>query len=429
MESNKLFSDSQFGFRKFKSTEDAAHKLVNSIASRLDQGLKCYGVFLDLAKAFDTVSVPILLRKLEGLGIRGTALDWFSSYLSNRQQLIHIDGMKSLAISINYGVPQGSILGPLLFITYMNDIHYLKLDSAELVCYADDTAILFYGHNWEKAKQVAEKGLYKINIWLQKNLLTLNTNKTKYICFHKTAKSQPPPMPDLRIHTSCAPDLFSSCCCKQILRTNEIKYLGLIIDEHLNFASHIGTLTGRIRKVIGIMKLLRNSANIQIIKLVYFAICQSLLSYCIGVWGGAAKTIMLPLERAQRAVLKTMLYKPFRFSTNALYKEVGVLRVRQLYIHKACVSTHKLTLKSTEYNSLLKKRIFILKLPLVNSSFAKRFQYYAYPCVYNKVSRLCPLKHCSTKECSIKILNLLKNLDYECTENILSSTVIKIGII
>ncbi|KAG6456623.1 hypothetical protein O3G_MSEX009843 [Manduca sexta] len=358
------------------------------------------------------------------MGIRGTALNWFQSYLTNSEQLVKIDSWKSTATPMIYGVPQGSILGPLLFIIYINDIHNLQLESAEILCYADDTAIVFHGHNWEDARQAAERGLQLVYNWLQNNLLTMNTEKTKYVCFHRTAKSQPPPLPDLRVH-KCNSALFSTCQCGRIRRTKEIKYLGLILDERLNFDSHIQPLACRIRKVIGIMKILRNSASVHILKLVYISICQSLLSYCIGVWGGAGKSVMLPLERAQRAVLNVMLRKDFKFSTDILYHEAGVLRVRQLYIYKACVSTHKSIMISDELRVSSSKRVFNLALPTVRSNFAKKFQFYAHRSIYNKVAKLCPIKNCSMYACSKRLTSWLQCIDYDDTESIVNFSIVK----
>lgn len=418
-----LLSEKQFGFRRNRSTEDAVSLLVDQVSSTLEKRKKSIGVFLDLAKAFDTVSIPILLRKLEAMGVRGEALAWFRSYLTERGQLVKLGSHTSNVHQTTYGVPQGSILGPTLFIVYMNDIHSLSIPSAEIICYADDTAILFSGKSWEETFQSAERGMSTIHKWLQMNLLTLNTKKTKFICFHKTASTCPPPIDDIKIH-ACnqhIPSLDNACNCELIQKTMDIKYLGVVLDEKLNFSAQIKTLATRIRKVIGVMKKLRDVCSINILKTVYLAICQSLLNYCIGIWGCAAKTHLIALERAQRAVLKVMLKKPFRFPTNSLYLEARVLRVRQLYIVKGCLSSHKNILKSSDYQILLKKRVYKLPTPVVGSSFAKRFSAYAFPSLYNRALKFCDIKLSTLQQAKKELIEWLLTLDYNATESIITS--------
>ncbi|CAG9134899.1 unnamed protein product [Plutella xylostella] len=199
--------------------------LLNSVTSKLDRGLCCIGAFLDLAKAFDTVSIPILLQKLENVGIRGTTLDWFTSYLTKRQQIVRIGNNHSDPLETNYGVPQGSTLGPTLFLLYINDIStsISPRHDAEIVCYADDTAILFSDKTWDSTYSKAVDGLSEMAEWLGKNLLTLNTTKTKYLSFHKTIASQPKTNLNIQIHTCDRSSL--ACQCDYIERATEIKYL------------------------------------------------------------------------------------------------------------------------------------------------------------------------------------------------------------
>jgi hypothetical protein len=186
LEKQNVLSARQLGFRRGKSTEDAVRYLTTSVAACLDEKENCIGVFLDLAKAFDTVSVPLLLKKLNDSGVRGLALEWFASYLMGRKQCVSVGQFRSSSQEVRYGVPQGSILGPTLFILYMNDLHKIHIESAEVVCYADDTAIVFRGSTWKDAFANAESGLAQVSHWLQRNLLTLNATKTKFLCFHKT---------------------------------------------------------------------------------------------------------------------------------------------------------------------------------------------------------------------------------------------------
>ncbi|KAJ0183168.1 hypothetical protein K1T71_001144 [Dendrolimus kikuchii] len=170
LEDKHILSNNQFGFRQGKSTEQAVSELVNFVAKHVDNKDKCLGVFLDLAKAFDTVSVPILVNKLEAIGIRGIALKLFKDYLSDRTQKVTIGGYFSKEIPITYGVPQGSVLGPKLFLVYINNLCNLELDKSKIFSYADDTAIIFYAKTWEETKSTAELGLHKISNWPIVNL-------------------------------------------------------------------------------------------------------------------------------------------------------------------------------------------------------------------------------------------------------------------
>ena len=182
---NSVFYNYQFGFRKSHSTSHAIITLVERVSKVLDMGKYVVGVFLDLKKAFDTVDHTILLRKLEQYGIRGKTLRWFESYLSNRTQYVEYNNSKSDTKIITYGVPQGSILGPLLFIIYMNDFS-MSSDLLFSILFADDTSVFIEGTNFTNISQILNTELENVNIWLKANKLTVNIKKTHYMMFHQT---------------------------------------------------------------------------------------------------------------------------------------------------------------------------------------------------------------------------------------------------
>lgn len=450
LESKNLLYCRQYGFRKGMNTEKAAGDLVQDIASLLDRGKACVGVFLDLAKAFDTVPVPILLRKLEAyFGIRGTVLCWFQSYLTNRRQRVKIGNQYSSPLLIDIGIPQGSILGPILFLLYINDISALVLRNAKIYCYADDTAIVFYSDSWDDVHKRVEQGMSMTADWLSNNLLTLNSDKTKYICFQKT-KASAPLTSTIKLHTcgqsspnksqtdnplipntsqtdnSTSPNTAqtdiqstNTCNCKQLARTTTIKYLGIIIDESLSFKDHVISLSAKVRKIINIMKQLRNSANVELLKKIYVALCQSVLSYCLPVWGGTFKTTLIELERAQRSVLKVMLRKPHRYSTSLLFKETQFLSVRKLFVFRSLIEVHKNIPKLSNIDAIRSKRVFRLPIKSCKTEFAHKYRDYLHPYMYNKVNKICELQRCNLREMKIKLHKWLLDLSYDDVEKLL----------
>lgn len=419
LEQNNYLSDSQFGFRRGKSTEDAVNLLTNVVSTHLDNGSSCIGVFLDLAKAFDTVSVPILLRKLEGFGIRGTALDWFTSYLTERNQCIRIGHLVSEVQPVSFGVPQGSILGPTLFILYMNDICSVPVKNADIICYADDTALIFHDTSWEQVRLRTEDGMNLISQWLSKNLLTLNTAKTKFLCFHKTIASSPPVILDqMKIH-SCQGGNRRLCDCSLIKKADFLRYLGVMIDDKLSFKEHITLMSSRVRKIIHVMKNLREAANGRILKTVYLALCQSIINYCILAWGGCAKSTLIPLERAQRGVLKVALFKPILYPTAALFNEAEVLSVRRLFLVRAAVYTHTKVINSNTYSDLVKKRVYKIPAPFTRTTFSHRFGYFLFPRIYNKLAGLYNFKSLSVPQTKRLLTKMLLKWNYNETEDLL----------
>lgn len=419
LENKQLLADNQYGFRSGRNTEDAVVNLSQTVTKALDNGERCLAVFIDLKKAFDTVSIPLLLRKLEDLGIRGNALEWFRDYLSNRSQVVKVSDTFSQSLPVDYGIPQGSTLGPTLFLAYINSLCKLQIDKGSILAFADDTALIFWGKSWSEVKEAAETGLRTVMKWLDHNLLTINVPKTKYVCFRISEVTKPPSEFVIKAHTLlCTKDSKSdtSCICPCLAQTETHKYLGIIIDKKLNWEPHISALSKRVRKLLHIFKNLRESADTNLIRKIYLALGQSLLTYCIPVWGGAAATHLLELERAQRAVIKVMLRKPRLHPTETLYQEANLLTVRQLFILHTVLRHHK----AIDPSHLPQhKRRIRTHVPTVHTVFAQRQFSFTGPFLYRHFNDTHKVVNMNRMNLKTILVNNLKALGYDATEDLL----------
>lgn len=280
LDRNNILSANQFGFTSGLSTADAMCELTNEITTNLNNGLKCFAVFLDLSKAFDTVSHPILMDVLESYGIRGNALNIFKNYLTNRTQYTRINQTLSEPNIIKMGVPQGTVLGPILFNIYLNAMSSLTVNG-KIVSYADDTVIVFNDTSWQRVKDKFVGGILTIKHFLDSFRLSLNLKKTKYMAFSITDKNRPN-YGDIQIDNLSDP----------IEEVSTIKYLGIIIDNNLKWHSHILYLTKKVRFLIHKFYLLREFLSKKLMIMIYKALVEQLLRYGILVWGGCTLQIL-----------------------------------------------------------------------------------------------------------------------------------------
>lgn len=258
--------------------------------------------------------------------------------------------------------------------------------------------------------------IYSVMEWLRNNLLTVNVSKTFYVPFAIRSNLGPPAYYTLKAH-SCKSANF--CDCPTIAKSQNIKYLGVHIDQHLNWHKHLDTLMSRTRKLIYIFKKLRNSADADTLKVVYFALCQSILAYCIPAWGGATENVFLRLERAQRAVLKIIFHRQRRYSTVQLYAESKVLTVRQLYIFRTMLRKHSARPLS-EPTGRLKHTVFPQQS--CKTSFAKRCYHINSSKIYNQLNKELKFFHSTKYQFKSALREYLLKLDYRKTENLLTGS-------
>ena len=221
LELHEILFQMQFGFRNGHSTDHALISLSEKIKSTLDSNRVGCGIFIDLQKAFDTFNYSILLQKLSHYGIRGTPLLWFQSYLTDRQQYVSINNHSSQLGGITCGVPQGSVLGPLLFLIYINDLPNVS-KVLSFFLFADDTNIYYESENIIKLRDKINKELLKVKSWLEINKLALNIEKTSFVIFHSSRKKL---TNDIQIKFGKKP----------VTRAKYVKFLGVLMDEHLSW--------------------------------------------------------------------------------------------------------------------------------------------------------------------------------------------------
>ena len=224
--------DYQFGFRKGHNTTLAIIDIFNMIETELSNKKYVLGLFLDLKKAFDTVDIDILLYKLNHYGISGNVLNWFKSYLLNRKQFTHVNGISSSYLETKCGVPQGSVLGPLLFLVYINDIS-LATNKGKISLFADDTNIFIVASDITTLFSLANLAADDIYKWTVCNKLSINLEKTNYMLFKPN-----------RYTDSTIVNMGLSCCINdhKLTRVKFVKYLGVWLDESLNWSIHIDNL-------------------------------------------------------------------------------------------------------------------------------------------------------------------------------------------
>ena len=303
LEENEVIYNYQFGFRQNHSTIHAVQTAIISVITSLNSSYQSKGIFIDFSKAFDTIKHEILLSKLSHYGIRGIALDLICDYLTNRKQFLFYDNNCYSQLSdISIGVPQGSVLGPLFFIIYVNDIISCMDDSIKIVLFADDTNIFISASTTEELYQKANMVLLTLKNYIDANYFHINLKKSKYMHFRSSRAN---------IITK---DLFYENF--KMEKVTSIKFLGIIISETLTWDDHIKSLNSKLSKISGSLFKLGKCLPKDLLRPVNFALINSQLIYGISIWGSTGSTTNpATLFSAQKKSMRT-LFRIRRISKN-----------------------------------------------------------------------------------------------------------------
>jgi len=291
LEKNDSFYDQQYGFRAGRSCEHALLDAQNTLLDSLNRNCISLLLLIDFSKAFDMVDHSILLHKLNHYGIRGVASNWIKSYLSNRKQFVHVNGSDSTHRDMSYGVPQGSILGPLLFVIYINDLPGIN-QLAKFILYADDANIIITGATTYEIEEQLEKLTGLLINWVNANGLLLNLKKTNFMLFSRRNLQHNPSVTINNV---------------KIDRVKEAKFLGVILNEKLSWLTHINALKSKMSRYIGIMYKIKAFIPLQARLQIYHSFIQSHLNYCSLVWGFSNKShihsLFVQQKKGMRAIM------------------------------------------------------------------------------------------------------------------------------
>jgi hypothetical protein len=402
---NDLLYVHQYGFLPNRSTEHNLLQIINYISKALDEGNFCIGVFLDLKKAFDVCSHEILLKKLQKMGIRGNTYNWFKNYLSNRSQFVDINGNKSDYLNINISVIQGSILGPILFLCYINDFY--TATSLFSVLFADDTTGLGKGKNLRDLTTYVNGELQKISNWFRSNKMAVNTSKTKFIVFRTRGKRIDPADCRLVFNNNEIGQIENPDLIVPVTRIysdgeeKSFKLLGVLFDEYLSFEFHISSLCAKISKSLYCLNRIKNFVTPAAMKMLYFAMVHSHIVYCLNVFSSANATTLKPLKIKQKEAIRIVCNANYRDHTGPLFKRLAILPLDDLIIYSQlkfmhCFFHNKLPISFNETwvsnrnrnPDLVLRNVDNLYVPAHHFATTKRFPLFTFPKNWNEASVL-----------------------------------------
>ena len=311
LEKKEIIFSLQFGFRQKYSTTHSLIHLTDKIRHEIDKATYACGIFVDFQQAFDTVDHDILLKKLEYYGVRGISNKWFASYLSNRKQFVSINGYKSNLVDFKCGVLQGSILGPLLFLIYINDLH-AAIKYSEVHHFSDDINLLNFSSCIKSINEQVNYDLKNLSNWLKANKVLLNVGKTELVLLLFTFKKQ----------LDC--DLKIKLNRKRLYEADSVKYLGIQIDKRLTWKQQINHVAVKLNKSNAMLSKLRHVLDIKTPRSVYYAIFESHLCHASLVWAQNTNPVKR-LHLLQKKSLRIMFFQSRNSHTGPLFEVSKIL--------------------------------------------------------------------------------------------------------
>jgi hypothetical protein len=395
---NKLINENQFGFQEGVSTVHHLTKLTNYVAKELNNKNYVIGIFLDLKKAFDVVPHKILIEKLKKLGIGGMEIAWFTNYLAGRTQKVEINGQLSDIERITISILQGSILGPILFLCFINDLPNC-IDMLALL-FADDTAGLLSGPELQPLIDKANSELQKLSVWFRANKMAVNVKKTKYIIFKQKGKridiGENGGVVFNNNDINSVQDPSKIFALDRIFDENpnkqdrSFKLLGVWLDEHLSFNQHCMNVSAKLSQANFIISRVKNLLPKKVLKTLYFALFHPHILYCLPVFGCTSGKNIKKIATLQKKAVRAICAVKHNAHTAELFQQLNILPLDKLITFSQSMLTHSIIHKygppalhnqwqsNAERNPDLELRnANDLYIPLAKSEQVKKLTYFA----------------------------------------------------
>ena len=277
---------------------------------------------MDLSKAFDTLDHGILSRKLHCYGVRGVALNWFNDYLSCRKQYVSYESVESSLLPIKCGVPQGSILGPLLFLLYVNDISN-STTSLQYILFADDTNVFSSNSDFQSLQRILNTELPKLSTWFKSNKLSLNLKKTNFIHFQSRKNKNDNPQPEIIIDG------------EHLEKKESTKFLGTVINENLRWSDHVLYISKRVSRTVGLLYKLKHYVPLNILYMLYNSLILPYISYCNILWADS-KVYTDKMLLLQKKAIRVCSNVGYREHSDPLFAKLKTLKVSDInFLQKA----------------------------------------------------------------------------------------------
>lgn len=330
LEKHSILMPTQYGFRPMHSTSHAMLDVLTASFDNINHKKYTALLFLDLKKAFDTVNHKILISKLQHYGIRGAAKELFTSFLTNRLQYVSINNVQSRKISTNCGVPQGSVLGPLLFTLYINDIY--KCASCDPKLFADDTCFILQHDSLDNLNAKINEVMDAVNNWMNANKLTLNVSKSNILLINPKGNN------GFNCNSSIT---MTSTIQTELSIVDKAKYLGVMFDDKLSFKSHISNLEKKLSRSVGILAKVKPFLNTKALLQLYYAIFHSHLNYGIIAWSSTYKSYFNKLGTLQNKAVKIIGGGKYYDRATPYYAQLRILKLADLMMFEKALFVFK----------------------------------------------------------------------------------------